>query len=89
MAATKLTLSIDKATVDFGKKYAEKKHTSLSKIVQKYLQSISESEAEEPIIKSTKDYPQWIKDLTLSDKPTPDFDHKAEYGKHIEEKYGL
>lgn len=89
MATTKLTLSIDKATVDFGKKYAEKKHTSLSKLIQSYLQGISESEAKQVPVKTIKNYPQWIKDLTLSDKPTPDFDHKAEYGKHIEEKYGL
>jgi hypothetical protein len=88
MATTKLTLSIDKATVEFGKKYAEKKRTSLSSIIQKYLQSISENELEQSVSKAPKDYPQWIQDLTLSDKPTPDFDHKAEYGKHIEEKYG-
>jgi hypothetical protein len=89
MSTTKLTLSIDKKIVDFGKKYAEKTHTSLSKMFQRYLQSIAESEVQQPLAKPTKEYSQWIKDLTLSDKPTPDFDHKAEYGKHIEEKYGL
>ena len=89
MATTKLTLSIDKATVDFGKRYAERTHTSLSKIFQRYLQTIAENEPEIPAVKPVKEYPQWIKDLTLSDNPTADFDHKAEYGKHIEEKYGL
>jgi hypothetical protein len=31
----------------------------------------------------------WIIKLTISGDPIPDFDHKAEYHKHLEEKYGL
>ena len=89
MAQAKLTLSMDPNTIEFGKKYVQKKHTSLSKLVQDFLNDIAKKEAKAVSSSLTKEYPQWIKDITLSDKPTPDFDHKAEYGKHLEEKYGL
>jgi len=89
MAQAKLTLSMDPDTIEFGKRYVQEKHTSLSKLVQNFLNEIARKEAKQSKINSTREYPQWIKDITLSDKPTPDFDHKAEYGKHLEEKYGL
>ena len=89
MATSKLTLSIEAKTIEKAKVYAKKQHTSLSKLIQKYLQNISEKETEQSVAKSSGELPQWIKDLTLSDKPTPDFDHKTAYGKHLEEKYGL
>ena len=89
MAQVKLTLSIDNEAVEFGKKYVQKKHTSLSKLVQNFLNDIEKKELKQFAVNSKKEYPQWIKDITLSDKPTPDFDHKLEYGKHLEEKYGL
>ena len=38
---TKLTLTIDKSVVEQAKKYAQKKHRSVSKIVEAYLQNIS------------------------------------------------
>ena len=36
-----------------------------------------------------KDLPEWIQQLVVATEPTPDFDHKAEYHKHLEEKYDL
>jgi hypothetical protein len=33
--------------------------------------------------------PSWVKKMTISTDPVPDFDHKAEYHKHLEEKYGF
>ncbi len=38
---TKLTLTIDKSVVEQAKKYAQRKHRSVSKIVEAYLQNIS------------------------------------------------
>ena len=40
-------------------------------------------------MKSLDELPQWVKDLTIKGEPIPDFDNKAEYHKHLEEKYGL
>jgi succinate dehydrogenase flavin-adding protein (antitoxin of CptAB toxin-antitoxin module) len=79
MAAQKLTLSIEPAAIDKAKKYAKQKHTSLSKMVQGYFNDIAT--ANDP------DISDWVKQLVIADKPTPDFDNKAEYRKHIIEKY--
>jgi hypothetical protein len=40
-------------------------------------------------MKPLHEYPEWIQELILSKESTPDFDHKAEYHKHLDEKYGL
>ena len=37
-------------------------------------------------MKSREELPEWIKNLSIVDKPIPDFDSKAEYVKHLEEK---
>jgi antitoxin component of RelBE/YafQ-DinJ toxin-antitoxin module len=89
MATTKLTLSIDQDTVRWAKQYAEKQHISLSKFIQNYLQSISEKETEPVKIRPLNELPEWIQQLVVAKGPIPDFDHKAEYHKHLEEKYGL
>lgn len=40
-------------------------------------------------MKTEDELADFIKKLTISGDPIPDFDHKAEYHKHLEEKYGL
>ena len=89
MATTKLTLSIEKDTVKWAKEYAEKQHISLSKFIQNYLQSLSKIQEQSIKLKSLDDFPDWLKHVVVAKEPTPDFDHKAEYHKHLEEKYGL
>jgi Ser-tRNA(Ala) deacylase AlaX len=92
MATAKLTLSVKSDTIERAKEYARRNHTSLSKVVQNLLDDIAKKEAKnDPLLEKLKntEVPDWIKQLTIADKPTPDFDHKAEYGKHLEEKYGL
>jgi len=39
---TKLTLTIDQETVEKAKKYAQKKHRSVSRIVEEYLKNLSD-----------------------------------------------
>jgi hypothetical protein len=39
-------------------------------------------------MKTMEELPQWIKELTIDGPPVPEFDHKAEYHKHLDEKYG-
>jgi Ser-tRNA(Ala) deacylase AlaX len=92
MATAKLTLSVKADTIERAKEYARRNHTSLSKVVQNLLDNISTEEVKnDPLLEKLKntEIPDWIKQLTITDKPTPDFDHKAEYRKHLEEKYGL
>ncbi len=44
-ASAKLTLSLDKKTIESAKKYAQKRGKSISKIVQDYLSSIAKSDS--------------------------------------------
>jgi len=40
-------------------------------------------------MKTKDELPEFIKKLRITTGPVPDFDHKAEYHKHLEVKYGL
>lgn len=85
MATTKLTLSVESEVVYQAKIIAKEKNISLSKMVENYLRSISlEGNAASEEIEIS----DWVKGMVAVDKPIPDFDHKAEYHKHLEEKYG-
>lgn len=85
----KLTLNIEPALIDQMKKVAKKRNTSVSKIVENIFRKEVEIEKEPFRMKTMEELPDWIKQLSISGDPVPDFDHKAEYGKHLEEKYGL
>lgn len=89
MATSKLTISIETDTIESAKQYAKQQHISLSKLIQKYLQTISVKDEKALDIKPKHEYSEWVQQLMLADKPTFDFDHKAEYHKHIEQKYDL
>jgi hypothetical protein len=52
---TKLTLKLKKSTVERGKRYARKKRTSLSKLVEGYLDKVTEEPGDSaisPLVKS-------------------------------------
>jgi hypothetical protein len=83
----KLVLDIEPKLIDKIKDVAEKRNLSISELMATLF--IKETEEESPIVVNREDLPDWIKQLTLSKEPTPDFDHKKEYGDHIMRKYGL
>ena len=92
MSQDKLTLSVDKKTIQVAKRLAEQGNVSVSKLFSTLINGLAaEKSKSDPILEKIRntEIPDWIKQITLVDKPTPDFDHKAEYGKHLEEKYGL
>lgn len=96
MATVQLILDIDEEVVERAKKYAEAQHTDLKRLVEVVLQDMvnepaSENAEEKPLNIRTEphQFSPWLQQLILSKEPTPDFDHKAEYHKHLEEKYGL
>jgi hypothetical protein len=79
---TKLTLTIDDTIIQQAKKYAKRKESSLSNIVENYLKVlVSEKKPSEteltPIVKSLKS----------SFSAEPDFDYKKELTKKLSEKY--
>jgi hypothetical protein len=52
-------------------------------------QDETESKNESFRMKSEGEISDWVKDMVAVSEPAPDFDHKAEYRRHIEEKYSL
>ncbi|WP_461450712.1 DUF6364 family protein [Mucilaginibacter sp.] len=85
----KLTLNIEPGLIEQIKAVAKKKNVSLSKVTESLFRKEVEN-AEEPFrMKREEELPEWVKNLQISGDPIPDFDHKGEYGKHLEEKYGL
>jgi hypothetical protein len=85
----KLTLNIEEGLIERIKEVAKKRNTSVSKIVEGLFKKEVEVEREPFRMKPVEELSQWVRDMTISGDPVPDFDHKAEYHKHLEEKYGL
>ena len=84
----KLTLNIEPGLIEQIKEVAKKRNTSLSKVTESLFKKEVASEKEPFRMKSMEELSDLVKKLTISGDPVPDFDHKAEYHKHLEEKYG-
>lgn len=78
---TKLTLKIDKQIIERAKQYASAHDTSLSKLVENYLASIT-SEAGDAV-KIT----QLVQSLSGVIQVDPDFDYKKDYKDHLIKKH--
>jgi len=78
----KLTLKLSSVVIDKAKVFAKKKNTSLSRLIEGYLNHItSTAESEEDITPFVKSISNVI-DLPKA------ADSKVEYKKHISKKYG-
>jgi len=79
----KLTLLLNKATIEKAKKYAEANHTSLGRLIENYLAVlVSKSKAEQEI-----EISPFVRSLgTKVDLPKK-FDARKEYRDHLEKKY--
>ncbi len=80
---TKLTLKLNKRSIERAKKYAKSHNQSLSVLVEKYFNLISEKEKTAELEISPN-----VMELSGIIKLDKNYDPKAEYGKHIEGKYG-
>ena len=80
---SKLTLKLNKGSIERAKRYAKKHNQSLSVLVEKYFNLISEKEKNT----ETEISPN-VMELSGIIKLDKDYNIKSEYGKHIEEKYG-
>lgn len=79
---TKLTLIIEQETVEKAKKYARRKGSNLSDIVENYLKTITR-EKDAPNIEITP----MVKSLRGAFKAPKSFDYKKELSKGLSEKY--
>ena len=79
---TKLTLKLDQAVIERAKEYARKKNTSLSRLVETYLNFLTISKVEEeeitPLVKSLSG---------IIDPKKTDANTKKAYKNHILKKY--
>ncbi len=90
MANTKLTLSVDKDTIQLAREIASEDHLSVSKLFKKLVTEVAKKRKKEEFkMKPLTEYPEWMQELIIAKEPTPDFDHKALYHKHLDEKFGL
>jgi len=98
---TKLTLSLNKQTIEKAKDYAKSQNISLSSLVENYLNSLTKKENKtakvSPLVESltgviprekeqTELVPN-VKKLAGSVKPPKNFDYKKELGDALAEKY--
>lgn len=78
---TKLTLRLDKNVIERAKDYAKLNNTSLSKLFEAYLASITEQKTGEiaitPLVESLSGV------VSLSE----DFDYKKDYADYLNKKY--
>lgn len=77
---SKLTLTLQKKTIEKGKAYARKKRTSLSKLVEKYIDKLTEVSATEIEISP------FVKSLSLPAK-NKHWNHKKAKARYLAKKY--
>lgn len=82
---TKLTLKLDKDVIEKAKEYASSQKRSLSRIIETYLQSLSnqENSANDEEIQISP----FVKSMSSGVNIPADLDYKKEYAKYLTEKY--
>lgn len=79
---TKLTLKLDKDVIEEVKQYAKKRNVSLSKMVERYFQSLIDEKRPKK-----KKYTPLVEELSGVITLDKDFDHREAYGDYLIEKY--
>ena len=77
----KLTLKLDNQVIEQAKIYARKKNTSLSKLIEGYLQFLTADET------ADNDVSPLVKSLSGVVKISEDENYKDSYKKHLNKKY--
>jgi hypothetical protein len=79
----KLTLLLNKATIEKAKKYAEANQTSLGRLIENYLAVlVGRSKSEQEI-----EISPFVRSLGSKVELPKNFDAKKEYRDHLEKKY--
>jgi hypothetical protein len=79
---TKLTLKLNQEVIEKAKKYAANKKTSLSRLIESYLQSLTKDKKEDDF-----EISPFVKSISTGKSISPDLDYKKEYSDYIVEKY--
>jgi dsDNA-specific endonuclease/ATPase MutS2 len=78
---TKLTLVLDKSIIERAKSYASTKKTSLSKLIESYLDRVTSEE------KPKEEISPLVKSLSGVISIPENLDYKDEYANHLVNKY--
>lgn len=79
---SKLTLKLDSGTINKAKAYAEKNHTSLSRMVEEYFQMLTED-----VKPSDTRISPLVRELSGIINLDKDFDHRDSYAGYLVDKY--
>jgi hypothetical protein len=79
---TKLTLKLNQEIIEKAKKYASEKKTSLSRLIESYLQSLTTDKKQDDF-----EISPFVKSISTGKSISTDLDYKKEYSDYIEEKY--
>ncbi|MBC7921431.1 MAG: hypothetical protein H7Z75_10135 [Ferruginibacter sp.] len=78
---TKLTLKLSKGVIEKAKSYAKTQNTSLSKLIERYLDKVVSEEKDDQAISPP------VRSLSgIADLPD-DYDYKADYTDSLDRKY--
>jgi hypothetical protein len=80
---TKLTLKLDKKIIEKAKQYASEKKSSLSKLIENYLTSLT---TDKPGSNDLEISP-FVKSLATGSKVPTDYNYKEEYSDYLAKKY--
>ncbi|MFA7445483.1 MAG: DUF6364 family protein [Flavobacteriaceae bacterium] len=80
---TKLTLNIDKDVIEKAKEYASKKKTSISSLIENYLNSLTKKEKKE----DESEISPFVKSMSSGKSVPLDIDYKKEYYNYLSEKH--
>jgi len=94
MATTKLTLSVDRDTIDLAKQLASENNISVSRLFKKLIREFpKKTKVTDPILEKYKDVeiPAWIKDLSVKTKIDlqANVNYKDLKYKYLKENYKL
>lgn len=81
---TKLTLKLDQEIIEKAKLYAANKKISLSRIIEAYLQFITNDADSNEMEFEISPY---VKSITAGNKIPKDYNYKDDYTDHISKKY--
>jgi len=79
---TKLTLKLNRAVIEKAKIYAKAKNTSVSKLIENYIQSITENSSDDK-----QEITPVVKSLSGIIKLPKNYDSKKEYADFLTKKY--
>lgn len=80
---TKLTLKLNQEIIEKAKIYAAQKNVSLSRIIENYLNALTNDTKNDNSIEISP----FVKSLSSGKKMPTDLDYKKEYSDHLMNKY--